>query len=148
VPLGYLGDAAKSAATFVEAGGSRWALPGDLATVEADGTIVVLGRASQCINTGGEKVHAEEVEAALKAHPDVADAVVVGTPDDTWGEAVCAVVEPRPGRTPELEDLRRASRATLGGYKLPKRLVIVDHVVRSPSGKADYRWAVEMAADR
>ena len=148
VPLGYLGDAAKSAATFVESGGHRWALPGDLATVAADGTITVLGRASQCINTGGEKVHPEEVEAALKAHPDVADAVVVGTPDDTWGQAVCAVVEPRPGRTPELEDLRQAARATLAGYKLPKRLVIVDHVVRSPSGKADYRWAVEMASDR
>jgi acyl-CoA synthetase (AMP-forming)/AMP-acid ligase II len=148
VPLGYLGDEAKSAATFVEAGGRRWALPGDLATVEADGTIIVLGRASQCINTGGEKVHPEEVEAALKAHPDVADVVVVGTPDDTWGQAVCAVVEPRPGRTPELDDLRQAARGTLSGYKLPKRLVIVDHLVRSPSGKADYRWALKMASGR
>lgn len=148
VPLRYHGDAAKSAATFVEAGGSRWALPGDLATVEADGTIVLLGRGSQCINTGGEKVYPEEVEAVLKAHPDVADAVVVGTPDGTWGQAVCAVVEPRPGCTPGLEDLREAARATLSGYKLPKRLVIVDHVVRSPSGKADYRWAAAVASGR
>jgi len=148
VPLRYHGDAAKSAATFVEAGGVRWALPGDLATVEADGTIVILGRSSQCINTGGEKVYPEEVEGALKGHPDVVDAVVVGIPDDTWGQVVCAVIEPCAGRTPALEDLREAARATLSGYKLPKRLVIVDHVVRSPSGKADYRWAAEVATRR
>lgn len=146
VPLRYHGDAAKSAATFVEIGSRRWALPGDLATVEADGTIVILGRASQCINTGGEKVYPEEVESAMKAHPDVGDAVVVGVPDDTWGQIVCAVVEPRPGRTPDLDGLREAAHAALSGYKLPKRLVLVERIERSPSGKADYRWAAAVAS--
>lgn len=145
VPLRYHGDPAKTAATFVEIDGTRWALPGDRARVEADGTIVVLGRSSQCINTGGEKVHAEEVEVVLKAHPDVVDAVVVGVPDERWGQAVCAVVQPRPGSQVSLEDLKDAARNDLAGYKLPKRLVLVSEMVRSPSGKADYRWATEIA---
>ncbi|MEZ5323310.1 MAG: acyl-CoA synthetase [Microthrixaceae bacterium] len=146
VPLRYRGDPEKSAATFVEVGGVRWALPGDLATVEADGTIAVLGRSSQCINTGGEKVYPEEVEAALKAHPDVADTVVVAAPDETLGQTVCAVVEPRPGCAPTLESLRDSARAVLAGYKLPRRLVLVEHVVRSPAGKPDHRWASAVAA--
>ncbi len=146
VPLRYHGDEVKSAATFVEAAGVRWALPGDQARVETDGTIVVLGRASQCINTGGEKVYPEEVEAALKAHRDVIDVLVVGVPDDTWGQAVCAVIEARPGCAPGIDEIREVGRATLSGYKLPKRLVLVDEVVRSPSGKADYRWAADVVA--
>ena len=141
VPIGYRGDPARSAATFVEVDGRRWALPGDHARVEPDGTIVVLGRSSQCINSGGEKIYAEEVEAALKGHPDVADAVVVGVSDPRWGERVAAVVEPRPGRRPSLDELREHARGVLAGYKLPKQLVLVDRMERLASGKADYRWA-------
>ena len=148
VPLGYRGDEAKSAATFVEVDGQRWALPGDLARVEPDGSITVLGRASQCINTGGEKVYPEEVEGVLKGHPDVVDAVVVGLPDERWGEHVTAVVQARPGCSPSLDELRGHARRSLAGYKLPKQLVLVDRVERSPSGKADYRWAADTAAER
>ena len=146
VPLGYRGDQAKSATTFVEVDGRRWALPGDLATVGPDGSITVLGRASQCINTGGEKVYPEEVEGVLKGHPDVVDAVVVGLPDERWGEHVTAVVQARPERSPSLDDLRDHARLSLASYKLPKQLVLVDHIERSPSGKADYRWARDTAA--
>ncbi len=145
IPLRYLGDPDKTAATFVEVDGSRWSLPGDLATVERDGTIVVLGRASQCINTGGEKVYPDEVEGVLKGLPEVTDVVVVGIPDETWGQAVCAVVEPHPGAQPTLEGLRDAARSHLASYKLPRRLVLVDHVVRSPAGKPDHRWAAAVA---
>jgi acyl-CoA synthetase (AMP-forming)/AMP-acid ligase II len=148
VPLGYKGDAARSATTFVEVDGRRWALPGDLAQVESDGSISVLGRASQCINTGGEKVYPEEVEAVLKAHPDVVDAVVVGLPDERWGEHVTAVVQARPDRSPSLDDLRDYARHSLASYKLPKELVLVHRIERSPSGKADYRWAKDRAAER
>ncbi len=145
VPLRYLGDPDKTAATFVQVGDSRWALPGDLATIEEDGTIVVLGRSSQCINTGGEKVYPEEVEGVIKAHPGVADAVVVGVPDDDWGQAVCAVVQARPGSSLTLDDLRDSARSQLAGYKLPRHLVEVDQVVRSPAGKPDQRWAAAVA---
>jgi acyl-CoA synthetase (AMP-forming)/AMP-acid ligase II len=107
----------------------------------------VLGRSSQCVNSGGEKVYPEEVEAVLKSHPDVVDAVVVGLPDMRWGERVTAVVQARPGATPSLDDLREHARASLAGYKLPKQLVVVDHVERFPSGKADYRWAKARAGD-
>jgi acyl-CoA synthetase (AMP-forming)/AMP-acid ligase II len=149
VPLGYRGDAAKSASTFVEVDGRRWALPGDLAQVESDGTIAVLGRSSQCINSGGEKIYPEEVEAVLKAHPDVVDAVVVGLPDERWGEHVTAVVQFRAERPASLEVLREHAKGSLAGYKLPKQLVVVESVERSPSGKADYRWAkARAAADR
>lgn len=147
VPLRYLGDPEKSATTFVEVDGLRWSLPGDLATVEADGTIVVLGREAQCINTGGEKVYAEEVEGVLKADPSVIDTIVVGVPDETWGSAVCAVVQARPGSTPDLESLRESARGQLAGYKLPRHLVLVDQIVRSPSGKPDTRWAARVAAE-
>ncbi len=147
IPIGYLHDPERTAATFVEHGGDRWVLTGDFATVEADGTVSLFGRGSQCINTGGEKVYSEEVEMALQGHPDVADVVVVGTPDERWGEAVCAIVQPRPDTRPELEDLRTFLRGSLAGYKLPKRLAIVGHIERSPAGKADYRWARAVAAD-
>jgi acyl-CoA synthetase (AMP-forming)/AMP-acid ligase II len=146
VPLGYHGDAEKTAATFVEVGGHRWAIPGDLARVEADGTIVVLGRASQCINTGGEKVYPEEVESALRDHVDVADAVVVGLPDARWGQRVVAVAASRPGTEPTLAELREHLRPRVAAYKMPKQLVLVPVVERSPSGKADYRWAQEQAS--
>ena len=148
VPLGYYKDAAKTAATFPVVDGVRWAVPGDLARVEADGTITLFGRGSVSINTGGEKVFPEEVEASLKAHPAVFDAVVVGVPDERWGERVVAVVAPRPGFSPTLEDLAEHARQTIAGYKVPRTVVLVDEVVRSPSGKPDYRWAKSLAVDR
>lgn len=141
IPLRYHNDPVKSAETFVEAGGHRWVLTGDMATLEEDGTIKLLGRGSQCINTGGEKVYPEEVERVLKAHPSVYDAVVVGVPDDRWGQRVVAVVQPAAGAAPTLDELRDHCRADLAGYKVPKELVLVDLVQRSPAGKADYRWA-------
>ena len=137
----------KTAATFVEFDGVRWAIPGDRAVIEDDGTITVLGRGSQCINTGGEKVFPEEVEAVLKSHPDVFDAIVVGVPDERFGEAVAAVVAPRDGQAPDARRARRSTaRTALAGYKMPKRLVLVDEVARTPAGKPNYRWAKELAA--
>ncbi|HVX17764.1 MAG TPA: acyl-CoA synthetase [Acidimicrobiales bacterium] len=145
IPLGYLNDPERTAKSFVLHGGDRWVITGDMAQVEPDGTIRLLGRGSGCINTGGEKVFPEEVEAALHALDDVADVTVVGVPDDRWGQAVCAVVQPAPGATLELDDLRDRTRAHLAGYKLPKRLVVVDEIRRSPAGKADLRWAKALA---
>ena len=119
-PLGYHDDPERSARTFVEIDGERWTLPGDMATVEADGSIRLLGRGSLCINTGGEKVYPEEVEAVLVSHPSVADALVVGVPDETYGERVAVVVQPAEGApAPTLEDLQAHSRDRLAGYKLP-----------------------------
>jgi acyl-CoA synthetase (AMP-forming)/AMP-acid ligase II len=146
LPLGYLNDPDKTAATFLELDGERWLVTGDLATVAEDGTVDLLGRGSTSINTGGEKVHAEEVEGVLHGHASVADVLVVGVPDDRWGSAVTAVVQPAAGTAPTLEELAAHCRSHLAGYKVPKRLVLVDRVVRSPSGKADYRWAGETAA--
>jgi len=147
VPLGYYKDERKSAEAFVTVGGVRWALPGDMATVDADGTVRVLGRGSLCINTGGEKVYPEEVEAVLKLHAAVADAVVVGMPDERWGQAVTAVVAPVAGvEWPGDDALTDWCRESLAGYKVPRRYHVVDAVVRSPSGKADYRWARDVAS--
>ena len=146
IPMGYLGDPDKSAATFVTVGGRRWALPGDQATVQTDGTIVVLGRGSLCINTGGEKVFPDEVEAVLKGTAEVGDAVVVGVPDELLGERVVAVVAARPGRHVDPELLRDHCRRELAGYKTPRQVMVTDEVVRSPSGKPDYRWARAFAA--
>jgi acyl-CoA synthetase (AMP-forming)/AMP-acid ligase II len=145
LPLGYYNDPDKTAATFVERDGERWLVTGDMATVGADGAIELLGRGSVSINTGGEKVYPEEVEGVLKAHPSVYDCLVVGVPDEQWGSAVTAVVQPVPGTIPTLDELAAHCKATLAGYKAPKRLVLTDAVVRSPSGKADYRWARETA---
>jgi 3-oxocholest-4-en-26-oate---CoA ligase len=141
VPLGYYGDEPATRATFPVLDGVRYALLGDLARVADDGSIVVLGRGSTCINTGGEKVFPEEVEQALKAHPAVLDAVVAGVPDERFGERVAAVVGLRPGASAAEEDLRAHCRATIAGYKVPARIVVAPSVVRSPSGKPDYRWA-------
>ncbi|MFG2944085.1 acyl-CoA synthetase [Streptomyces adustus] len=146
VPLGYYNDPRKTAETFFEKDGERWVLLGDMATVDEEGVVTVLGRGSQCINTGGEKVYPEEVEQALKSHPDVYDALVAGVPDVRWGNHVAAVVQLRAGaRRPSLEDIQTHCRAHLAGYKIPRQLVITDTVRRSPSGKADYRWAREVA---
>jgi acyl-CoA synthetase (AMP-forming)/AMP-acid ligase II len=146
LPLGYHNDPKRTARAFVERDGQRWLVTGDMATVAADGSIELRGRGSQVINSGGEKVFPEEVESALKGHADVYDCLVVGVPDDRWGSAVCAVVQPVAGATPTLDALVAHCRGLLAGYKAPKRLVLVDHVERSPSGKADYRWAATVAA--
>jgi acyl-CoA synthetase (AMP-forming)/AMP-acid ligase II len=145
IPIGYYNDPVKTAATFVEVDGVRYAIPGDYATVEADGTVTLLGRGSVSINSGGEKIYPEEVEAALKSHPAVYDATVVGTPDDRWGQRVTAVVQLRPGFQADLADLQSHCRASLAGYKVPRQLYLVDAIVRSPSGKPDYQWAVKVA---
>jgi 3-oxocholest-4-en-26-oate---CoA ligase len=145
IPLGYYGDETKTAATFVTAAdGRRYAVPGDFATVEADGTITLLGRGSVCINSGGEKIHPEEVEAVLKDHPAVFDVLVVGAPDERWGQRVAAVVQPREGQHPTLEELDAHVREHLAAYKVPRELHLVDSVQRSPSGKPDYPWAAEV----
>jgi 3-oxocholest-4-en-26-oate---CoA ligase len=147
VPLGYLGDAGKTAATFPVIGGVRHAVAGDRVRLLADGTIELLGRDSVTINTGGEKVFAEEVEQALTSHPSVADAIVTGRASDRWGQEIVAVVAPRPGvETGGLEDeLRDHCRRSLAGYKVPKAFCWVDRVVRSPAGKPDYAWARAVA---
>ncbi|MFE2416498.1 acyl-CoA synthetase [Streptomyces hokutonensis] len=146
VPLGYYNDARKTAETFFEKDGRRWVLLGDMATVDEEGVVTVLGRGSQCINTGGEKVYPEEVEQALKSHPDVYDALVAGVPDAKWGNHVAAVVELRAGAVrPSLDDIQTHCRSQLAGYKIPRQLVIAESIQRSPSGKADYRWAREVA---
>jgi acyl-CoA synthetase (AMP-forming)/AMP-acid ligase II len=145
VPLGYYKDEAKTARTFPVVEGVRYSVPGDRAQVEADGSLRLLGRDSVTINTGGEKVFAEEVEHALKHHPAVYDAVVVGTPSERWGQQVTALVQLREGAGPGDEELRRAAGEHIAAYKLPKAFVYVDRLVRAPSGKADYRWAQRTA---
>ncbi|GAU67396.1 probable fatty acid--CoA ligase [Streptomyces sp. NBRC 110611] len=147
VPLGYYNDPRKTAETFFEAHGERWVLLGDMATVDEAGVVTVLGRGSQCINSGGEKVYPEEVEEALKAHPDVYDALVAGVPDERWGSRVAAVVELRDGAAPlDLAGIQLHCRSRLAGYKIPRTVVFTDRIQRSPSGKADYRWAKAVAA--
>ncbi|WP_328908347.1 acyl-CoA synthetase [Streptomyces sp. NBC_00234] len=147
VPLGYYNDPAKTAETFFRKGEERWVLLGDMATVDDDGIVTVLGRGSQCINTGGEKVYPEEVEQALKAHPDVYDALVAGVPDARWGNRVAAVLQLRDGAGPlDLEAVQTHCRTRLAGYKIPRSVVLADRIRRSPSGKADYRWAKAVAA--
>ena len=147
IPLGYYKDEAKTAATFPVVEGVRYAVPGDMAKLLEDGTIAVYGRGSVSINSGGEKIFPEEVEKALKSHPAVFDAVVVGTPSERWGAQVTAVVQLRTGldTPPGLEELRDHCRDHLAGYKLPRQAVFVEAVRRSPSGKPDYRWAKEVA---
>ncbi len=123
--------------------GERWLITGDLATVADDGTVELLGRGSTSINTGGEKVHPEEVEGVLHGHPAVADVLVVGVPDERWGSAVTAVVQPAAGATPTLDELVAHCKEQLSGYKAPKHLVLVDRWCAARLGKADYRWALE-----
>ncbi|MDQ1706216.1 MAG: 3-oxocholest-4-en-26-oate---CoA ligase [Frankiaceae bacterium] len=147
VPLGYYKDPEKTAASFVTIDGERWVLLGDMATIEADGTIAILGRGAVCINTGGEKVYPEEVEAVLKAHPAVYDAVVTGVPDERFGQRVAAVVQLRPElAAPTQADLIAYAREHVAGYKAPRLVVVVPEIRRSPSGKADYPWAAKVAA--
>jgi 3-oxocholest-4-en-26-oate---CoA ligase len=147
VPLGYYNDPAKTAETFFEHDGRRWVLLGDMGTLEADGSVSVLGRGSQCINTGGEKVFPEEVEGALKSAPDVFDALVIGIQDDGFGAQVAAVVAPREGVELDLAALDDHVRTKVAGYKAPRGYWIVEQVMRQPSGKANYPAAKKYAAD-
>ncbi len=146
IPVGYLNDPEKTAEVFVTgADGRRYVIPGDHAMLEADGSITLLGRGSVSINSGGEKIFPEEVENALKSHPGVYDAVVVGVPDDRWGQRVVAVIAAAPGTQPELGDVQTHCRQHIAGYKVPRALVVVDEILRSPAGKLDYRWAKRVA---
>ncbi|MBM3671894.1 MAG: acyl-CoA synthetase [Actinobacteria bacterium] len=146
IPLGYFKDDEKTAATFlIDPDGERWVVPGDSATIDADGTLHLLGRGSVCINTGGEKVYPEEVEAALKAHPDVFDVVVIGVPDERFQERVAAVVLPRDGAAPTLDSLATFCRDRIAGYKVPRELHLTQEIPRTPVGKPDYRWAKALA---
>ncbi len=148
IPLGYYKDEEKTAATFlVDPDGERWVIPGDSATIDDDGTLNLLGRGSVCINTGGEKVYPEEVEAALKAHRDVFDAVVVGVPDERFQERVVAIVTPRPGAMLELAELQAFCRTKIAGYKVPRQLHVTDEIPRTPVGKPDYRQAKRIAVN-
>jgi acyl-CoA synthetase (AMP-forming)/AMP-acid ligase II len=142
IPLGYYNDPKKTAEVFITVDGKRFVMPGDFATIEADGSVTLLGRGSICINSGGEKIFPEEVEAVVRNHPDVMDAIVVGAPDERFGQRVAAIVEPRPGRAaPSLEAVQEHCRGHVAGYKIPRQLHVVDKIERSPSGKPDYRWA-------
>jgi len=138
-PIGYYKDEAKTASTFVLHDGVRWSIPGDWAEVEADGTLKLYGRGSQCINTGGEKVYPEEVEEALKLHPSVADAAVVGVPDERFGEAITALVEPHAGDTIDEAALIAHVKERLAHYKAPKRVFAIETVGRAANGKLDYK---------
>jgi fatty-acyl-CoA synthase len=149
LPLGYYKDKEKTAKTFRTFEGRLWSVPGDWAEVNADGSLKLLGRGSQSINTGGEKVFPEEVEEALKRHPSVRDAAVIGVPDQRFGEKICAVVEPRPGYgLPGLSDLAAFVKTQLADYKAPRELVVVDSVGRSPNGKMDYPAVRRLALER
>src|SRR5690348_2408973 len=138
IPVGYYKDPVKTAKTFKVINGVRYSMPGDWCVVEKDGTLTLLGRGSVCINTAGEKVYPEEVEEALKTHPSVDDALVVGLPDEKWGQAVTGVVTLAEGSSLDEEGLRTHVRRSLAGYKTPKRIVVADRGIRAANGKADY----------
>jgi 3-oxocholest-4-en-26-oate---CoA ligase len=148
IPIGYYKDPEKTATTFPVVDGVRWSVPGDHAVIEDDGTITLLGRGSVSINTGGEKVYPEEVESALKSLDGIFDAVVVGIPDPRFGERVVAVIQTRTGAAPTLAEIKEHLRSHVAGYKMPRAVVPVEQIVRSPSGKPDYRWARSTAIDR
>jgi fatty-acyl-CoA synthase len=147
MPLGYYKDEAKTRKTFPMVDGVRYAVPGDRARMEPDGRLKLLGRDSVTINSGGEKIFAEEVELALKHHPAVYDCVVCGTPSERWGSQVTAIVQLRLGAAASEEELSASANEHISRYKLPKAFVFVDEVVRAPSGKADYRWAKAAASE-
>lgn len=145
IPVGYFNDPVKTAQTFREIDGVRWSIPGDAARREEDGSVTVLGRGSVCINTGGEKVHPEEVEAVLLRHDDVFDAVVVGTPHERWGQQVTALVKVREGINLDEDSVRDHARALISNYKVPKRVLFVDEVPRTAVSKVDYRASLDLA---
>jgi 3-oxocholest-4-en-26-oate---CoA ligase len=147
IPLGYYKDPVKTAALFAEVDGARYAVPGDFARVEHDGSMTLLGRGNTCVNTGGEKVYPEEVEGALKSYADVFDAMVIGVPDDLLGQRVAALVQPRDGRDLDLVKLEEHLRTQIAGYKVPRSVWLVAQIGRTPAGKADYRWAHRYAQE-
>jgi fatty-acyl-CoA synthase len=148
LPVGYYKDERKTEQTFRELEGRRWSIPGDFATVNADGTIHLLGRGSVCINTGGEKVFPEEVEEALKTHPSVRDAVVVGLPDPRFGETICGVVEPADGAEVDAGALKAHVTGQLAAYKAPRDVVVVESIARAANGKVDYKRLKELALNQ
>ena len=143
--MGYLGDEDKTARTFPVIGGVRYSIPGDRARYLADGTIELLGRDSVTVNSGGEKIFVEEVERAIAGHPSVADVVVTGRPSERWGSEVVAVVQLAEGASADGDSIVAHASGFIARYKLPKEVVFVERIQRSPSGKADYRWAAETA---
>ena len=148
IPLGYYGDPEKTAKTFVTIDGVRWVLPGDMALVEEDGTMHVLGRGSIWINSGGEKIYPEEVENAIKTHPDLQDAVVAGIPDPRWGQKVAAVLQVKEGHeAPTQAELEEHLATQIARYKLPRFITVVPLMQRSPSGKPDYGWAAKVLTE-
>jgi acyl-CoA synthetase (AMP-forming)/AMP-acid ligase II len=148
IPLGYYKDPVKTAEMFNEVDGKRYAVPGDLARVEEDGTITLLGRGNTCVNTGGEKVYPEEVEGTLKSHPDVFDALVIGVPDERLGQRVAALIQLRPGADADPATLQAYVHGQLAGYKVPRTVWFVESIGRTVSGKADYRWARRYTEER
>ncbi len=146
IPLGYLGDEAKTAKTFPTINGVRWSIPGDKARYLDDGRIELLGRDSVTINSGGEKIFAEEVERAVAAHPHVYDVVVVGRPSERWGSEVVAIVQFADGKSATDDELVDTCNRSIARYKVPKAFLRAEKVMRSPAGKADYRWAKDVAA--
>jgi acyl-CoA synthetase (AMP-forming)/AMP-acid ligase II len=147
IPVGYYNDPVKTSEVFITVDGTRYVMPGDFATVEEDGSITLLGRGSVSINSGGEKIFPEEVESAVRSHPEVFDAIVVGAPDDRWGQRVAAIIQPRADKHPTLEDIQVHCREAIAGYKVPRQLHVVETIERSPSGKPDYRWAAEIVTE-
>ncbi|MGA0877888.1 MAG: AMP-binding protein [Ilumatobacteraceae bacterium] len=147
MPEGYFGDPDKTARTFPVIDGVRYSVPGDYAEIDADGTVRLLGRGSVCINTGGEKVYPEEVEVAARSHADIVDCVAVGVPDDRFGEKVALVASRRDGATVSADEVIDHVKVAIADYKVPRVVVFVDQVYRSPSGKADYRWARQAVLD-
>jgi len=148
IPLGYYKDPEKTAATFREFDGKRYSIPGDWATVAADGTIELLGRGSVSINSGGEKIFPEEVEEAVKLHPSVQDAIVVGVPDEKFGEAITALVSLRPGEEATPDEIIEVVRSNISRFKAPRHVLMIDEIKRGPNGKADYAWAKAIAVER
>lgn len=148
IPVGYYNDPEKTAKTFITIEGKRWLLTGDQAKLEENGSITVYGRGSNCINSGGEKIFPEEVEQALKAHPDIYDALVVATPHERWGSQVTAVVSVRDDASLSLDSVQEEARKHIAGYKVPRELHIAEDIVRMPNGKPDYRWAKEFALSK
>jgi fatty-acyl-CoA synthase len=147
IPLGYLGDPAATERTFPVVGGQRWAVPGDCATIADDGTLALVGRGSLVINSGGEKVFVEEVEVAIRCHPDVLDAVVVGRPSERFGQEVVALVRKRPGALVTPREIREFAARTIARFKAPRAVLWCDDVRRHASGKPDYSWAKQAALD-
>ena len=148
VPEGYFKDEKKSAETFKEVNGIRYSFPGDYATINDDGSINLLGRGSNCINTAGEKVYPEEVEEAIKKHPQIYDCLVVGLKDDKFGQKVVALASLESQGEIEEGELIDFTREQLSGYKLPKQILFVKEVMRAPNGKANYKWAKEEAENK